>query len=141
MAEAQKPAIEALPFTIDQFYKFLLEKKLMAVRCNKCGSTFVPPRPLCKNCLSTDFTWVHLENRGKLLTYTIIYVAPERFQAMAPYAYGIVEIEKGLWLPGMIRGVENEKIEIGMELEVDFDTNVSSTWPQWPRYFFRPPSK
>ncbi|MEM2915026.1 MAG: Zn-ribbon domain-containing OB-fold protein [Candidatus Bathyarchaeia archaeon] len=130
---------ETVPFTIEQFYKFIGEKKLMASKCNKCGVMSLPPKPICSNCLSTDSRWIRLRNRGKLLTYTIIYIAPERFQSMAPYAFGIVELDYGLRLPGMIRGIENEKINVGMELEIDFDINCSQTWPQWPRYFFRPP--
>jgi uncharacterized OB-fold protein len=58
---------------------------------------------------------------------------------MAPYAYGIVELENGLRLPGIIRNIEHEKLKVGIELEVDFDTSPSPTWPQWPRYYFRLP--
>jgi len=130
---------ETAPFTIEQFYEFLKEKKLMAVRCKQCGSMFVPPRPMCTNCFSRDLSWAQLENKGKLVTYTIIHVAPERFQSITPYAYGIIEFENGLRLPGIIRGLETEKIKVGIELEVDFETDASSSWPQWPRYFFKPP--
>jgi uncharacterized OB-fold protein len=130
---------ETVPFTIEQFYKFIEEKKLMAVRCRQCGSTFLPPRPMCTNCFSKDLSWVQLKTKGKLVTYTVIYVAPEQFQPMSPYAYGIIEVENRLRLPGIIRGLEHEKVEIGIELEVDFETDVTPSWPQWPRYFFRPP--
>jgi uncharacterized OB-fold protein len=58
---------------------------------------------------------------------------------MAPYTVGIVELKDDLKLPGMIRGVEPEEVEVGMELEIDFDTALPSQWPLWPRYFFRPP--
>ncbi len=137
MAEVTK-APETTAFTIEQFYKFLQERKLMAAKCRNCGSTFVPPRPMCTNCFSRELEWVQLENRGKLLTYTIIHVAPEQFQSMAPYAYGIVELENGLRLPGIIRGIDHEKIKVGIGLEVDFETDASQRWPQWSRYFFKP---
>jgi uncharacterized OB-fold protein len=130
---------ETIPFTLEQFYKFIEEKKLMAVKCRQCGTMFVPPRPMCTSCFSKDLSWVKLENKGKLVTYTIIYVAPEQFQSIVPYAYGIIEIENSLRLPGIIRGLEHEKIEVGTELEVDFETDVCSNWPRWPRYFFKPP--
>lgn len=130
---------EPAAFTVEQFYKFLKERKLMAVRCDQCGSMYVPPRPLCTNCFSKELSWAQLERRGKLVTYTVIHIAPEQFQSMAPYAYGIVEFENGLRLPGMIRGLEHEKLEVGIELEVDFDVEVAPSWPRWPRYFFRPP--
>ena len=132
---------ETAPFTIEQFYKFIAEKKLMAVKCENCGSVFVPPRPMCTNCFSKELAWTQLDTKGELITYTIIYIAPEHFQPLAPYAYGIVELQDRLRLPGMIKGIEHEKIKVGMELEVDFDTNTSTVWPQWPRYFFKPYSR
>lgn len=130
---------ETYPFTIEQFYKFIGEGRIMGVKCNKCGAVFAPPRTACSNCLSTDFTWIQLKNRGKLLTYTVIHIAPEKFQPMAPYAFGILELEYGVRLPGIIQGVKHEDIKLGMELQVDFDANIPQTWPKWPRYFFRPP--
>jgi len=131
---------EEYPLTIEQFYKFIGEKKLMGAKCNKCGNILVPPRPICPKCFSNNLSWIQLENRGKLLTYTVIHVAPGMFQQMVPYAMGIIELKNGVRLPGIIQGVKHEDLKIGMELEVDFDTKIPSTWPQWPRYFFRPSS-
>ena len=128
------------PFTIEQFYKYVEQGKLMGGRCKKCGTIYLPPRPLCTKCFSKDFEWVEISPKGKLLTYTIIHVAPVQFQSMAPYAVGIVQLENGLKIPGMIRDVEHEKIEIGMELQVGFEkpSATASQWPQWPRYYFKP---
>jgi uncharacterized OB-fold protein len=130
--------VETPPFTIEQFFKFLKERKLTAAKCKQCGTTHLPPRPVCSNCYSKELTWTQLKPKGKLVTYTVIHIAPEQFQNIAPYAYGIIELENGLRLPGMIKNIEHEKIEVGIELEVDFDTEPSPTWPQWPRYYFRP---
>ena len=130
---------EALTFTIESFYKFVSERKIMAARCSECGTLLLPPRPVCTKCLSTDFKWVELRGKGKLLSYTVIHVSPVQFESMAPYTVGIVELEDGPHLPGMIRDVEPEKIRVGMDLTVDFDTSIPTQWPPWPRYFFRPP--
>ena len=130
---------ETRSFTIEGFYKFVSEGKLMAAKCRKCGAMLLPPRPLCTKCFSTDFEWVELSGRGELLSYTVIHVSPPQFESMAPYIVGIVKLEGGLRLPGMIRGVKPEKIRVGVTLMVDFDTSVPSQWPLWPRYFFRPP--
>jgi len=129
---------EAFPFTIEQFYKFAGERKLMAAKCKKCGTMLLPPRPMCTKCFSSDLEWVELNGKGKLLTYTVIHVSPKQFEPLIPYAVGIVELEDGLKLPGMIQGVEPEKISVGMDLKVDFDTVIPSEWPRWPRYFFKP---
>ncbi len=129
---------EIFPFTIEQFYKFVSERKLMAAKCKKCGTMLLPPRPMCTKCFSSDLEWVELKNKGKLLTYTVIHVSPKQFESLIPYAVGIVKLEDGPKLPGMIQGVEPEKISVGISLEVDFDTTIPSEWPTWPRYFFKP---
>ena len=131
---------EEAPLTIEQFYKYVEQEKLMGGKCKKCGTINLQPRPLCTKCFSKDFEWVEISPKGKLLTYTIIHVAPVQFKSMAPYAVGIVQLENDLKIPGMIRDVEHEKIEIGMELQVGFKkpSATSSQWPQWPRYYFKP---
>jgi uncharacterized protein len=127
------------PFTIEQFYKFLAEGKLMAGKCMHCGKIHLPPRPLCDNCFHQEFTWMEIAGKGKLLTYTVIHVAPEQFQHLAPYAVGIIELENDLKLPGMITNVAHDQLRIGMPLTIDFTAcTAAQPWPQWPRYCFKP---
>jgi uncharacterized OB-fold protein len=127
------------PFTIEQFYKFILQEKLMAGKCQRCGKIHLPPRPLCDKCFSQEFEWIQVSGICKLLTYTIIHIAPQQFQDLAPYAVGIVQFENGLKLPGMISGATHEQLKIGINLTIDFGTcNTAQTWPQWPRYCFKP---
>jgi hypothetical protein len=129
---------EQAPFTIEQFYKHILQGKLMGGKCRKCGKVHVPPRPLCTECFSKELEWVDLPQKGKLLTYTVIHVAPTQFQGMAPYPVGVIELENGVKMPGMIR-VAPEVIKIGMQLVLDFGTCAAAqSWPQWPRYYFKP---
>jgi len=130
---------DTAPFTIEQFYKYLTEGKLMAGKCTRCGKIHLPPRPLCDNCYSQQFEWLEISGQGKLLTYSVIHIAPQQFQALAPYAVGIVELENGLHLPGMIQGATEEQLKIGMELAIDFGTcSTAQPWPKWPRYCFKP---
>ena len=129
--------LEDSPFTIESFYKFLRERKLMAIKCCKCETLFLPPRPVCNKCLSTNFNWVELEGRGELISYTVIHVSSEQFQSEIPYTIGIVKLNEGLNLPGKIRDVNPKKIRVGMNLLVDFDTSIPPQWPQWSRYFFK----
>lgn len=130
---------EATPFTIESFYKFVKEKKIMGAQCNKCGHLILPPRPMCPKCFSKDLKWKESPKQGKLLTYTVIHVSPQQFQSLAPYAVGIIELENGTHLPGMVKDVPIDEIEVGMSLTIDFeDSLATTTWPQWPRYYFKP---
>jgi len=93
---------------------------------------------MCTKCISTNLNWIELKGAGKLLSYTVIHVAPEQFQSLTPYNVGIVEFKSGLRLPGMIRDVTPEELKVGMELNICFNTSTSAQWPTWSRYFFRP---
>ncbi len=127
------------PFTIEQFYKFLAEQKLMAGKCVKCGKIHLPPRNLCDNCLSDNFEWIPISGKGKLLTYTIIHVAPAQFQSQTPYAVGIVQLERDLRIPGLIKDVTQEKLKIDMDLTINFgECDTTQPWPKWVRYCFKP---
>jgi uncharacterized OB-fold protein len=126
------------PFTIEQFYKFLAQGKLMAGKCARCGKIHLPPRTLCDKCFGQEFTWMEIQGKGKLLTYSVIHIAPQQFQQLAPYAVGIVQLENGLKLPGMIT-IASDQLHIGMPLIIDFGTcDTVQPWPQWPRYCFKP---
>ena len=124
------------PFTVSTFYKFITEKKLKAAKCNDCGTLLLPPKPMCTKCFSINLKWIDIKTTGKLLSYTVIHVAPEQFQSMVPYIVGIVEFEGGLRLPGIIKDVPSEQIEIDMKLKLDFDETTSNKWPEWNRYYF-----
>lgn len=127
------------PFTIEQFYKFLAQGRLMAGKCLRCGKIHLPPRPLCVNCHGQEFAWTEISGKGTLLSFTVIHIAPQQFQASAPYAVGIVQLENGLKLPGMITGVPHDQLRIGMQLMMDFGAcTAAQPWPQWPRYCFKP---
>jgi uncharacterized OB-fold protein len=127
-----------MPFTIEQFYTHLAEGKLMAGKCARCGKIHLPPRPLCDKCFGQDFAWIEISGKGTLLTFTVIYIAPALFQAMAPYAVGIVQLENGAKIPGIIAATQDQ-LQIGMRLQIDFGTcNTSQPWPQWPKYCFKP---
>jgi uncharacterized OB-fold protein len=124
--------------TVENFYKYCAEGRLMAVRCKRCGFLICPPRPICPKCLGYEFDWIQLRGLGQLLTYTVIHFPPGQFQALAPYAVGIAKLTDGPQLPGMIKNVKLEDLHIGMELLVDFETALPKEWPRWPRYFFKP---
>ena len=138
---------ETRPFTIEGFYKFVGEGKLMAAKCNKCGAVLLPPRPACSKCMSKDLQWIPVNPTGKLLTYTVIHVPPKEFESKAPYAVGIVRFDNGGQLLGMVRDVEPAQLQIGMAVTIDFErtstpvaapAQAPAQWPAWPRYFFIP---
>jgi uncharacterized OB-fold protein len=124
--------------TVENFYRFCAERKLMGVKCKVCNTIIWPPRGICPKCLADQLDWIEFKGKGKLLTYTVIHFPPSQFQALAPYAVGILRLEEGPQLPGMIKNVKLGDLRIGMDLKVDFEVTIPKEWPRWPRYFFEP---
>lgn len=127
------------PFTVDSFYKFIDEGKLMAAKCQKCGTLHLPPRPACTNCFSKNLQWTPVNNTGKLRSYTVIHVSPKQFEALTPYPIGIVKLDQGPQLLGMIMHTTPDQLKIGMDLTVEYEKPTpQAKWPTWPRYHFKP---
>jgi len=97
-------------------YRYRLE----AGKCTKCGKVFFPRRLICDACHNRKFEDVTLPDQGKLLTFTIIRVAPEGYGDQAPYAVGVVEMIEGVRFTSQIVDVPLENITIGMPLKVEF---------------------
>jgi uncharacterized OB-fold protein len=103
--------------------------ELLASRCTGCGARSYPPRSDCPQCLGSEFAWVPVTGKGRLLTYTTVFVAPRHFtpdlSSAAPFSsfvcqpapVGVVELEGGLRVMGWIRGVAPDEIRVGLELE------------------------
>lgn len=116
------------PFTADSFDKFCGEKKLMATRCKKCGTLWLPPRPICLKCYSDEMEWDEMKGKGKLVAFTVIGVGPwtmisEGYNRDNPYCSGVVELEEGCRMSAQILGVDvkhPENIKIGTLVAADF---------------------
>lgn len=116
------------PFSDISYEQFLNEEKLMGSRCQKCGSLFLPPRPICINCQSREMEWVEMKGKGKLVAFTCIAVGPpfmikEGYDRKHPYCTGVVELEEGVRVVARIEGVDTtnpEGIKIGTPLTVEF---------------------
>ena len=94
--------------------------RLEAGKCKKCGKVYFPPRIICAECKSQEFETVNLQREGKLLTYTIIRVAPSQFVDQAPYAMGIVELNDGVKILSQIVDCDLDKLEIGQKVRIEF---------------------
>lgn len=126
------------PFTIESFYSYIGQKRLMAAKCKNCGKLILPPRPVCPACYSKEMEWVQLSGKGKVETYTVIHVAPPEFVDRIPYIVAVVRLEEGVKLPGIVTGVKPEDMRVGMDVEIKFEGGGGSRWPSWPRYSFKP---
>lgn len=91
-----------------------------AAKCKKCGKIFFPPRLVCNQCKSREFETIQLSREGKVLTYTVIRVAPSQFVDQAPYPIAVVELKDGVRLLTQITDCNVDDIKIGMPVKLEF---------------------
>jgi uncharacterized OB-fold protein len=66
--------------------------RMEAARCRTCAKIAFPPRLSCSGCRGEAFEAVTLPERGTLVTWTVLHVAPRGFSGQTPYIVGIVEL-------------------------------------------------
>ncbi len=94
--------------------------RLEASKCKKCGYIAFPPRLVCPECGAREFEKEVLPDTGKLVTYTVIRVAPSQFTDEAPYAVGIAELTNGVKIMAQLADCDVENIKVGMEIVIEF---------------------
>ncbi len=94
--------------------------RLEAAKCTSCGEIFFPPRLVCNSCRGREFEQVVLPDTGKLLTYTVIRIAPSEFSTQAPYAVGVAELDNGVKLMAQVADVDFDELKVGLPVKIEF---------------------
>ena len=94
--------------------------RLEAVRFKKSGKTYFPPRSIDPENRDTERETVRLPDTGKIVTYTVVRVAPSQWGDMAPYALAIVQLTDGTRLFGQMTDCNVDEVKIGMEVRIEF---------------------
>ena len=94
--------------------------RLEACKFKKSGKTYFPPRSIDPETGDTEQEMVVLPDTGKIVTYTVIRVAPSQWGDMAPYAIAIAELTDGTRVMAQMTDVDVEEVKIGMEVRVEF---------------------
>ncbi len=110
------------------YHQLLAREKLTAARCRNCGARWVPPRPICIACYSSNLELIEVKGTGRLAAFTCIHVPPpfmaaQGFDRDHPYCVGIVELDDGGRVDARIVGVDAahpESITVGMPMKVTF---------------------
>jgi uncharacterized OB-fold protein len=85
------------------------DPRLVASRCNSCGSIRFPSYETCHNpgCERTDVKEILLSRKGRIYSYTVqVYPPPAPFHTpnpFKPFGIALVELPEGLRVVGMIR--------------------------------------
>ncbi|MEO8707523.1 MAG: Zn-ribbon domain-containing OB-fold protein [Lacisediminihabitans sp.] len=122
MADYRKPIPQATPETQD-FWDGAKEGNLRLQRCKDCSDVYFPPRPFCPKCSSRNVESFTASGKGRLYSYVINHRPAPGFEADAPYAIAVVELNEGPRMMTSITGVEQtpEALPLDMALEVNFE--------------------
>ncbi|HLN18521.1 MAG TPA: Zn-ribbon domain-containing OB-fold protein [Acidimicrobiales bacterium] len=106
----------------EQWWAALGEGELLVPRCEACGRLHLYPRRFCPYCWSTALTWEQASGRGRVYTFSTIYVNDlGSFGAEVPYTVAVVELAEGPRLEARLAGCPPEEVVIGMPVEMVFE--------------------
>ncbi len=94
--------------------------RLEATKCKKCGKIFFPPRLICASCGAQDFEKEVLPDKGTIVTFTTIRVAPSQFETQVPYSVAIIDVEGKVKLTAQVVDCQPEDLEIGKPVRLVF---------------------
>ena len=104
------------------FWDAAKRHELRLPRCESCGAYRTHFEKWCASCGCDRFEWALLTGRGSVWSHCTFHRA--YFAVLAadvPYSVALVELEEGPRLITNIVGIERERIEIGMAVEVAFE--------------------
>jgi hypothetical protein len=110
----------------DEFYRYCKLHELRFQRCTGCGAWRHLPRPMCGECGSFSYEWARSSGKGKVYSWiTVVQPMVPAFTDAVPYVVPLVDMEEGVRMVAMIKGVAPEAMEIGMPVEVVFEDATS----------------
>lgn len=74
-----------------------------ALRCASCAAPAAPPAFVCRRCGGDRLEPTRLSGRGRIVSWTTIYMPPPALAAEAPYDVAIVALDDGLRVTGRLR--------------------------------------
>ena len=96
--------------TFKGYKEALKQNKLLGLKCKQCGTITVPPKIACGNCASADLDIVELSGKGKIQTFTTVFVPPEGRESECPYVIVLVELDEGPWIMGNLTVIDPNKV-------------------------------
>ncbi len=96
------------PGAIRAYYEGLAAGTLLASACARCKRLTFPPTGCCEHCGSWDVETRPLSGRATLLyaSHNITPACHPRFETIAPYVYGHVQLEEGPIVQAIVLGVQ-----------------------------------
>jgi uncharacterized protein len=104
---------------IRMYYDHLKRGEIIGAKCNKCEKLTFPPTTRCEHCGSDNIEWFLFSGKGQLM-YVSHGMAPPpnpRFEKIAPYGYGHIKLDEGVFTQAIITNVGADPKELNEYFE------------------------
>jgi uncharacterized OB-fold protein len=105
---------------VDFFWQGAAEGKLLVQRCSACETLRHPPGPGCPACSGMEWEPVEMSGKGEIYSFV-----RHHHPHIPPFETGhpviLVQLDEGPRLISELADGQNQEIEIGMRVEVQFD--------------------
>lgn len=108
--------------TVQNYINGLKSGKILGSKCKKCGKLMFPLKPICSKCGSFDVEEFETTGKGVIRSFTVIYVAPEKFKDKVPYVVALINLDEGGTVMGRLIGVDPNKpedIKVGTKVKFE----------------------
>jgi uncharacterized OB-fold protein len=93
--------------------------ELRVQSCGDCGTLRHPPGPLCMACGSPNPKYIVAAGTGEVFSYVVHHHPPVPGKKL-PLVIALVELTEGVRVLAELTGVDPDKVEVGMPVEVSF---------------------
>ena len=114
--------------TVEEYLQNIQDGQFKAYKCVDCGMVIAPPSGSCYGCGSSKMDWTEVSGKGKLVSFTVIHIAPDEFAEEAPYFVAIVELAEGTRVSARLLGfdpLKPEDVKLGIDVKLDYEDGKS----------------
>jgi len=95
-----------------------MAEMITVTKCRHCGKTFTISGNFCHACGKEEVETFTVRGTGRIYSYTTIRVPPARFMQKTPYIVGVVDLEDGMRIVGLIELSGEDDIGIGQPVDL-----------------------
>ena len=117
---------------MERFCRSLADRRIEGLQCDRCRRRYLPPRPVCGNCMVEMTTWVPIADTGTLEAWTIVHVpildARTGEQRPSPYAMGLIKLQGAdTTLNHFLADADPDELDIGLDVRAVWRDDVRGT--------------
>jgi len=114
-----------------EYYRGLLEHRLLLNHCEKCGTWHHPPRASCPKCWSWDVVPSEASGKGKVYLFSFLNSIPAHDGSLPGEPFPVVNIElaEGVRFTTTVVNCPKAKLAIGMPVELTWVERESMPFP------------